>query len=232
MNEGNPVSEAPEVAAPEPQAVWRVDLHVHSVFSGDNEAEPEEVVERAIERGLDGIAFTEHYYFAASEFVVRLRERYRSRILLVRGVEYSTADGHCLVFGVDTDRLDLGRAPLRELVRAVNGAGGVAIPSHPYRGGSGVGDLIREVPGICAVEGCNGVNMPPMNQRAIEVAEALGLPCTGGSDAHQAVDVGACRTVFEHRVTEENLLPLLRAGRYRGEDVRRRMSHSWIPGAR
>jgi predicted metal-dependent phosphoesterase TrpH len=232
MRRSTTESAVPEAAAPPPPAVWRVDLHVHSRFSGDNEAEPEEVVERAIERGLDGIAFTEHYLFEASAFVTGLRERYRGRILLLRGVEYSSAEGHCLVFGVDTDRLDLGRAPLGEVVRAVDAAGGVVIPSHPYRGGSGAGDLIRRVPGICAVEGCNGVNMPPMNQRAIEVAEALGLPYTGGSDAHQARDVGACCTLFRDRVTEENLLALLKAGRYRGEDRRGKMSHSWIPGAR
>lgn len=231
MSRRNPEVAAPEVPLPPPPAAWRLDLHVHSLHSEDNKAEPEDVVETALELGLHGLAFTEHYYYAASEFVIPLRERYRGRILILRGVEYSTAEGHCLVFGMNTDALDR-RIPLRELVPAVTAAGGVAIPSHPYRGGTGVGDLIRQVPGLCAVEGHNGVNMPPMNLRAVDEANRRGIPYTGGSDAHLARNVGSCLTVFEDRVTDENFVELLKAGRYRGEDKRAKMSHSWIPGTR
>ena len=44
---------------------YKIDLHVHSKNSGDNNADPEESIERAIEQGLDGIAFTEHYSFGS-----------------------------------------------------------------------------------------------------------------------------------------------------------------------
>jgi len=90
-----------------------------------------------------GIAFTEHYSYAASEPIELLRERYRDEILVLRGVEFSAAEGHCLVFGVDTDRLDLAHAPVETLIRAVEREGGVVIPSHPYRGGSGMGDMVH-----------------------------------------------------------------------------------------
>ena len=85
----------------------KIDLHIHSENSGDNFTDPEEVVMRAIERGLDGIAFTEHYYYEASEGVEALQEKYRNSIMIFRGVEFSAAEGHCLVFGVNTDRLSL-----------------------------------------------------------------------------------------------------------------------------
>jgi histidinol phosphatase-like PHP family hydrolase len=68
----------------------RIDLHVHTRFSGDNDADPEEIVERAIERGLDGIAFTEHYSFEASEHAEQLREKYGRTIAYPRrGVPHS-----------------------------------------------------------------------------------------------------------------------------------------------
>ena len=51
----------------------KIDLHVHSANSGDNPTDPEEVIITAIERGLDGIAFTEHYFYGASEGVEILR---------------------------------------------------------------------------------------------------------------------------------------------------------------
>jgi predicted metal-dependent phosphoesterase TrpH len=202
-------------------AAFSVDLHVHSRGSGDTLADPEECVLRGIERGLHVIAFTEHYSFEASEPIEPLQERYRDRILILRGVEFSAEEGHCLVFGVDTDRLVTPYAPAAELVWEVNRAGGVVIPSHPYRGGSGLGDLVLSLPGIAALEGHNGCNGQVFNRRAIAAARQRGIPCTGGSDAHLPGEVGSCFTLFSERVTAENLVGLLKAGRYDAVDTRK-----------
>src|SRR3990172_1663943 len=200
---------------------FKIDLHVHTKHSGDNDSDPEEAILRAIELGLHGIAFTEHYYYGASEFVEILREKYKSSILIFRGVEFSTAEGHCLIFGVDTDPLSIKYASVNDVVRVVHEAGGVAIPSHPYRSVNSIGDGVRNVPGICALEGYNGCNMHAFNVKAIEAAAALKLPITGGSDAHTAVDVGSCFTEFDDEVTAENLIEALKAGKYRGIDSRK-----------
>jgi predicted metal-dependent phosphoesterase TrpH len=208
-------------------ANFLVDLHVHSHLSGDNSADPEEAIVRAIGRGLHGIAFTEHYTFSASEPIERLAERYRGRILVLRGVEFSAAEGHCLVFGVDTDRLLTPYAPAQELVREVSRAGGAVVPSHPYRGGSGLGDLAFSLPGITAVEGHNGCNHRGFNERAISAAARRGLPWTGGSDAHVPDEVGSCYTVFRERVTAGNLVGLLKRGAYDAVDTRK-VSTGWL----
>jgi hypothetical protein len=202
--------------------VFRVDLHVHTRHSGDNAAEPEAMVEAAMARGLHGIAFTEHYFFDASEHALNLAARYAGRIAVYRGVEYSTAEGHCLVFGADTDRLARMRMPLSVLVREVAAMGGVVIPSHPFRGGSGVGELIRSVAGLCAVEGMNGANLHSMNVRATEMARTMGLPVCGGSDAHAPEEVGSCYTEFSSSLEgEAALVAALRAGAYTACDARR-----------
>jgi len=200
---------------------FKLDLHVHSKHSGDNDADPEETILRAIELGLHGIAFTEHYYYAASEPVEVLKEKYGDRILILRGVEFSANEGHCLIFGVDTDALSMRYTPAREVVRIVNKAGGVVIPSHPYRSVNSLGDLVWNVGGLCALEGFNGCNMHAFNARAIEAAEMLKLPYTGGSDAHAPQEVGSCFTEFEDAVTAENFIDLLKAGKYRGVDTRK-----------
>ena len=206
-----------------------IDLHVHSENSGDNPTDPEEVVLRAIERGLDGIAFTEHYFYEASAGVERLREKYGSRIMIFRGVEFSAAEGHCLVFGLDTDRLSMKYAPIAELLRIVDDNGGIAIPSHPYRGSNSIGDLLKSLGGIYAVEGYNGCNMHPFNRKAIDTALSLKLPFTGGSDAHTAGDVGSCYTEFADMVTYDNFIDLLKRGRYQGVDTRK-ISRGWATG--
>lgn len=199
----------------------RIDLHVHSKHSGDTDADPEEAVLHAIGLKLDGIAFTEHYYYAASEYAIGLQEKYRDAIMIFRGVEFSAAEGHCLVFGVDTDRLAIKYAPIEDIVRIVALNGGVVIPSHPFRGGNSLGEKINNLKGIAALEGYNGCNMHAFNVRAINAAKNLSLPFTGGSDAHAPREVGSCYTEFEEEVGPENLVDLLKKGRFYGVDTRK-----------
>lgn len=200
---------------------FKIDLHVHTKYSGDNDSDPEDAVLRAIELGLHGIAFTEHYSYEASEPVEILKEKYRNSILIFRGVEFSTAEGHCLIFGVDTDRLSIKYASVTEVMRVVHKEGGVVIPSHPYRSVNSLGDLVRNMPGLCALEGYNGCNMHAYNVKAIKAAEALKLPFTGGSDAHTPWEVGSCFTEFDDAVTEDNFIDALKAGKFRGVDTRK-----------
>jgi hypothetical protein len=200
---------------------FKIDLHVHSKYSRDNDADPEETILRAIELGLHGVAFTEHYSFAASEPMEILKDKYRNAIRIFRGVEFSALEGHCLIFGVDTDKLGIKNAPVRDVVRIVNEAGGALVPSHPYRPGTSLGELVLNVRGIAALEGCNGANMHAFNVKAIETARAMDLPYTGGSDAHAPGEVGSCFTEFDEEVTYGNFIGALKAGKYRGVDTRK-----------
>jgi predicted metal-dependent phosphoesterase TrpH len=206
----------------------KIDLHVHSKYSGDTDSDPEESVIRAIELGLAGIAFTEHYYYGASEPVELLKEKYGERIMIVRGVEFSAAEGHCLIFGADTDTLAIKHAPVEDVVRIVHKAGGVVIPSHPYRSVNSLGDVVRKLGTIRALEGYNGCNPYAFNLRAIETAGAMNIPYTGGSDAHVPEEVGSCYTEFDHAVTPENFIDALKRGKYRGIDTRK-ISRTIIP---
>jgi len=200
---------------------YKIDLHIHSRYSTDNDSDPEETVLRAIELGLHGIAFTEHYYYEASEPVETLKEKFRNSIMIFRGVEFSAAEGHCLVFGADTDKLGIKYAPVADVIRMVTRAGGVVIPSHPYRPGTSLGDMIRRIDGFAALEGYNGANMHAYNEKAVAAARALNLPYTGGSDAHSPQEVGSCYTVFDNSVTYDNFIHLLRQGGFRGVDTRK-----------
>ncbi len=205
---------------------FKIDLHVHSKFSGDTDSEPEESVRHAIQSNLCGIAFTEHYSYEVSEYAEKLREQYEDRIKVFRGVEFSSADGHCLVFGVNTDRLSIKNAPVDEVVQKVNEKGGVVIPTHPFRGNNSMGERIMQVKDFCALEGCNGYSHHSQNKKAIKAADELNLPYTGGSDAHEPREVGSCYTEFASEVTHDNLIEMLKAGNYIGVDIRK-ISRHW-----
>ena len=205
---------------------FNVDLHVHSKFSGDNDADPEETVLQAIKANLYGLAFTEHYSYEVSEYAEHLREKHAENIKIFRGVEFSSADGHCLVFGVNTDRLSIKNASMEEVVSIVNEKGGVVIPTHPFRGNNSIGESVRNLKGLCAVEGYNGYSHHSRNKKALKIADELNLPFTGGSDSHAPQEVGSCYTEFNTEVTQDNLVDLLKAGEYRGVDIRK-ISRIW-----
>ncbi|MEG6613130.1 histidinol-phosphatase HisJ family protein [Pseudoclostridium thermosuccinogenes] len=77
------------------------DCHVHSSFSGDSEMPAEAACEKAIEVGLDGIAFTDHTdidfpgsdfdfmidYDEYFEFMDKLAKKYEGRLKVLKGIE-------------------------------------------------------------------------------------------------------------------------------------------------
>jgi len=199
----------------------KIDLHNHA-FTFESASEPEEVIERAIGAGLDGVAFTEHNSYSASDRVEALRERYSGRIRIFRGAEYDAAEGHVLLFGLrDNSFLDKGMyAPVEELMKLMAPRGVVAVVAHPFRGWSAFKADLSKVRGISALEAYNGNNSDEENQKACDAALSLGLPSTGGSDSHSSADVGRCHTEFLDDVPEDSLADALRAGRYRGVRTR------------
>jgi predicted metal-dependent phosphoesterase TrpH len=69
-----------------------------------------------------------------------------------------------------------------------------------------------------AVEAVNGANLPEWNERAVEKAGIIGMPCIGGSDCHGPGKVGRAYTVFDNPVTTlAGLVEEIRKGRCRPE---------------
>lgn len=75
------------------------DFHLHTAFSGDSEAAPEAMAERALELGMNSICFTDHmdtdseepgFILDTDSYIPRmqtLRERYRDQLDIRIGVE-------------------------------------------------------------------------------------------------------------------------------------------------
>ncbi|MFQ7281747.1 MAG: histidinol-phosphatase HisJ family protein [Christensenellales bacterium] len=80
----------------------RTDLHIHTRFSADSEADMQACCEAAVERGLSHICFTDHlehnphdggtgYYRPEAYFneVRRLQQAYKDKITVLTGVEFA-----------------------------------------------------------------------------------------------------------------------------------------------
>lgn len=199
--------------------MFRIDIHNHTVYSGDSTLEPEEAVQRAIELGLDGIAFTEHNTLLDPYVAARLREKYAGAALVLSGIEYTSREGHLLVFGyADAGFGGLGLyGPAQDLIRLVGERGGVVIPAHPFRGWSLFKGELGSLAGITAIEAYNGHNTAEENEQAVAYAARCGIATTGGSDSHDVDDVGRCCTEFATPVADEaGFIGQIKAGRSRG----------------
>lgn len=210
----------------------KIDMHLHTRGS-DGLSSAEEIAEAALSAGLDGLCITDHHKTHTAQGC-RVADVCRQRGLLVfRGCEYSTAQGHLLVYGVDVGELDLGYYPaMLEVVAKVHDAAGFAAPSHPYHGvrkmlGNGLYDIADH---IFAAETANGqvqLRAPDQNRQAKQAADELGLWGVGGSDAHWASMVGACYTVFSGQIrTEFDLVQALQAGQCRAVVNRKRVAEN------
>lgn len=188
------------------------DMHVHEkTYSSDSQLSLEQIVIEAKACGLDGIVITDHDTVGLRSQAKRLSARHNLHIFV--GVEVLTLQGDLLVLGVDD--IPKGHLDAQHLIDDINARGGATIAAHPFRNnGRGLGETIRSLSGLTAVEGYNGRTKAHHNLRAAQLAESLGLPVTGGSDAHLPGEVGGVKTWIDASIKEErDLIEALKAGK-------------------
>ncbi len=171
------------------------------------------MVKVAKQRGLDGIAITDHN---AVEGAREALEYGRSiGFLVIRGTEISTNVGHVLAYGVSEA---IARdQDVRTTVEAVLAAGGVPVAAHPYRIWSGLGERPTLSGGFAALEVRNARTSRKGNLRASALAAKKNVGGTGGSDAHHLDEIGRAVTIVDDASGEEGVLEAIRRGRARGD---------------
>ncbi len=189
----------------------KLDLHVHTVFSGDAITRPEEAILWAKKAGLHGLAITDHDTLAGGLRARRLAERYG--ILVLPGMELETRGGH--VLALCPSEPIRASSELLEVVEAVEDAGGLAILAHPY-------DILapkkwshEALRRLDAIEVINAHNLlfEFSRKMAEKLARALGKPMTGGSDAHVPEAIGTAYTLVEADPDINDVLEAIREGR-------------------
>jgi predicted metal-dependent phosphoesterase TrpH len=198
-----------------------IDLHVHSNHTRGCTSAIRDVVRRAREVGLDGVAITD---LNTLEGLGEIREAAQAEgFLALCGIEIATDRGHYLCFFPDPARVPapaqmFGSAtpwPVREVLAKVRELGGVAVAAHPYDKSieRPSGDVIFTLDGLAAVEGLNAMRKSATNDLAMEAADHMNLPCTGASGAHDLAGIGKAATLFREPVASEaDLVAQLKAG--------------------
>jgi predicted metal-dependent phosphoesterase TrpH len=212
------------------ETMFTIDLHIHTMLgSSDSSLDPAMLAEAMHRRGVDGVLLTEHDRVVTSTEIAAVRRQTSG--LVFAATEWSTDLGHILVLGLERRPPGLYRAA--ELRDYVLEHGGFMIAAHPFRyflqpwhfRHEGLPAQrrelsIEEAAGlplfrlVDAIESFNGNTTEEENGIACAVAERLGLPQTGGSDAHAPATLGTCITALPHAPEcMDDLITLLREGR-------------------
>jgi predicted metal-dependent phosphoesterase TrpH len=214
-----PVASArhPHLAEPKPDGWVRVDMHSHTMWSGDATTTPDELREAITESGIDVLCITDH---GTINGAVELAASLGCRVVV--GEEVRTSAGEIIGLFL-SERLPFGMKP-DEAVRLIRDQGGVVYVPHPFDPvrhcmSEAALESLAASGGLDAVEVLNAkVSLAHLNRRAAEFAHTHGLAAGAGSDAHVASAVGAAYVEmpdFDH-ASPASFLQSLRQGRVVG----------------
>ena len=186
-----------------PEQQWnKADLHMHTDHS-DGHCTPAELVEHVLTHtDLAVIAVTDHDEIAGAYAAQRYAQGTALQVII--GEEISTREGHILAYFIH-ERIP-PRMSARDTIAAIHAQGGLAVAAHPYDWmvrSLGRYGLAQRAAGaerewaFDAIETMNASLRPRRaNHRAARMAQQLGLPAVGGSDAHVLDTIGYGYTAF------------------------------------
>jgi predicted metal-dependent phosphoesterase TrpH len=180
----------PHLSAGRPDGYVRVDMHMHTMWSGDATTTPEELVLAVAESGIDVLCITDHGTINGAR---ELGERLGCRVVV--GEEVRTQAGEIIGLFL-TERLPFGLPPDRA-VSMIRDQGGIVYVPHPFDPmrhcmKEDVLERLAIEGALDAVEVLNAkVSLGHLNRRAAAFAATHGLVGGAGSDAHEPSAIGA-----------------------------------------
>lgn len=190
----------------------KIDLHVHTCYSGDSSITLEQLIKQLRQKGLDGAAITDH---DTIEGVKKILKNNISGLLIIPGIEISTRRGHILAINV-TETIPSGLSA-EETIEKIHEASGIAIAAHPqafFKNGLGLNHRILNL-GLDAIEVVNSSVFPfiPLTYLAKKFAERNNIPQTAGSDSHMPETIGLAYTFINNdKKYIDNIIEDIRRG--------------------
>lgn len=194
----------------------RVDMHMHTKDWSDGQATAAEMIETAIERGLDGVVITDHDRMLLPEDQEALQRRY-PRCRIFRGCEMSIARDHVLVIG-GTGRVVPLTTPetVGDLGRFARETGALTVFAHPFWiDPTFKYNLDDFCPDAMDLLSMNVDTAPARFDIYRRVAQERGMQLVACSDAHSTEHVGLYHIDLDNDVRDDaDLVREVRAGRF------------------
>ena len=205
----------PHLAEPITDGCLRVDLHSHTMWSGDSTTTPDELHDAVVASGIDVLCITDHNAVAGA---VELADQLPCRVVV--GEELRTAMGEIIGLFL-TERVPMGIGHV-EAARQIRAQGGVVYIPHPFDpmrrnlAEPALNELAAQGL-IDAVEVHNSkTSLASLNRRAAAFADEHDLLAGAGSDAHVPDALGAAYVEMPDFDDAPSFLAALRKGRVVG----------------
>ena len=205
----------PHLAAAVPAGWVRVDLHSHTMWSGDSTTTAEELEQAVTDCGLDVLCITDHHAVkGAQELAGRLPCR------VVVGEELRTHAGEIIGLFL-AEHVPFGMSP-EEAAQRIRAQGGLVYVPHPFdpmrRNLSEPALAALTADGLVdAIEVFNAkTSLRHLNDRAAAYAAEHDLAAGAGSDAHVPEALGAAYVEMPDFDGPADFLAKLREGRIVG----------------
>jgi len=169
------------------EEAMKIDLHIHSRYSHDGLLRPSDIVRIARQKGLNGIAITDHNTIRGGE---EAKQYETEDFKVIVGAEVMTDRGE--ITGLFLSREIQSRC-LLDVIAEIKAQGGLVVVPHPFDQPrrSAFHITAEHASLVDAVEGFNSrCIFQSYNRKAIEFASQHNLPIVGGSDAHYANEIG------------------------------------------
>lgn len=194
-----------------------IDLHVHSYLSRGCNLDPKAVLARAEAHGLDGVAFTESNTQDGCDELIDLAVK--SKVKVFVGLELATDRGQYLCFFPDPMKAP---EPVQmwgsnqekpwnaeECLAKLKSLGAAIVAARPFDRDVGhpAMDYVKTLKVLSGVEVYNPRVRAGANEMALEAAQLLKVPGTGGSDARDSLDeLGYAATLFKKPIASQTEL--------------------------
>lgn len=187
----------------------RIDLHLHTRFSGDSSLTPKFIVDALYAHPfVKAVAITDHDSVEGYFEVQRLAEAYKD-LLIIPGVEARTKQGDLILLGIE-EKPD-SPLPIESVVDFARERAAVIVIPHPYRMNSGIGEDAEKIHAD-AIEVLNPTATRRENVMAMKLAKARNLPAVAGSDAHHRSQMWTAYTEIDARPNLDSILMAIRKG--------------------
>lgn len=207
----------PHLAEP-PRSGWvRVDMHSHTMFSGDSTTTLDEICASVAEAGIDVLCVTDHN---AIEGAVRLDKALAGVCRVVVGEEVRTHTGELIGLFL-TEKISFG-ANAHDTARQIRDQGGIVYVPHPFdpMRRNITEDSLRSLTAaglVDAIEAHNSkTSLASLNKRATDFGIEHGLALGSGSDAHVPDALGSAYVEMPDFDGPHDFLAKLREGRVVG----------------
>ncbi len=175
--------------------IIKLDLHLHTIYSGDSLINPSKILPFLKRKNIDGLAICDHDtlkgYYKLKKIIPK-----QSQIILIPGMEIETNYGEVIALFIQKE-ISLKNPDFFCITDQIRDQGGVVIIPHPFdflrRNRLNIKELGETVIGkhVDGVEIINSrIIFPSCIKKAKKLQNKFGLFETGGSDAHTYNEIG------------------------------------------